>query len=98
MIGGAARIMGHVTIADDAVISTQTFVSRSITKAGHYTGYYPMSEHAAFEKNAAVLRRLDALRDRVRALESATRGMTINSETSAEKSANKNQPDSEGSA
>ena len=69
MIGGAARIMGHVTIADDVVVSTQTFVSRSIAKAGQYTGYYPMAEHAAFEKSAAVLRRLDGLRDRVRRLE-----------------------------
>jgi UDP-3-O-[3-hydroxymyristoyl] glucosamine N-acyltransferase len=69
MIGGAARIMGHVTIADDTVVSTQTFISRSITKAGHYTGYYPMAEHASFEKNAAVLRRLEGLRERVRRLE-----------------------------
>ena len=71
MIGGAARIMGHVTIVDDAVISTQTFVSRSISKPGQYTGYYPMSEHAAFEKSAAVLKRLDGLRERVRKLEAA---------------------------
>jgi UDP-3-O-[3-hydroxymyristoyl] glucosamine N-acyltransferase len=69
MIGGAARIMGHVTIVDDTVVSTQTFVSRSITKAGQYTGYYPMAEHAAFEKSAAVLRRLEGLRERVRQLE-----------------------------
>jgi UDP-3-O-[3-hydroxymyristoyl] glucosamine N-acyltransferase len=69
MIGGAARIMGHVTIVDDTVVSTQTFVSRSITKAGQYTGYYPMAEHAAFEKSAAVLRRLERLRERVRRLE-----------------------------
>ena len=73
MIGGAARIMGHVTIADDVVVSTQTFVSRSIAKAGQYTGYYPMAEHAAFEKSAAVLRRLDGLRERVRTLEAASR-------------------------
>ena len=72
-IGGAARIMGHVTIADDVVISTQTFVSRSIAKPGQYTGYYPMAEHAAFEKSAAVLRRLDGLRERVRRLEASTR-------------------------
>ncbi len=76
MIGGAARIMGHVTIADDVVVSTQTFVSRSITKAGQYTGYYPMSEHAAFEKSAAVLRRLDGLRTRVRTLETAREAAT----------------------
>lgn len=69
MIGGAARIMGHVTIADDVVVSTQTFVSRSITKPGQYTGYFPMSDHASFERNAAVLRRLDGLRDRLKALE-----------------------------
>ncbi len=73
MIGGAARIMGHVTIADDVVVSTQTFVSRSISKPGQYTGYYPMAEHAAFEKSAAVLRRLDGLRERVRRLETSTR-------------------------
>jgi UDP-3-O-[3-hydroxymyristoyl] glucosamine N-acyltransferase len=76
MIGGAARIMGHVTIADDVVVSTQTFVSRSITKPGQYTGYYPMSEHAAFEKSAAVLRRLDTLRERVRKLEAALASAT----------------------
>ena len=76
MIGGAARIMGHVTIADDVVVSTQTFVSRSIAKAGQYTGYYPMAEHADFEKSAAVLRRLDGLRDRVRGLEAAVRNET----------------------
>ncbi len=71
LIGGAARIIGHVTIADDVVVSTQTFVSRSIAKPGRYTGYYPMAEHAVFEKSAAVLRRLDGLRERVRRLESA---------------------------
>ena len=72
MIGGAARIMGHVTIVDDTVVSTQTFVSRSIGRRGQYTGYYPMAEHAAFEKSAAVLRRLDGLRARVRRLESSS--------------------------
>ena len=77
MIGGAARIMGHVTIVDDTVISTQTFVSRSITRPAQYTGYYPMAEHAAFEKNAAALRRLAGLRDRVRRLESAATDPSI---------------------
>ncbi|MEO8937482.1 MAG: UDP-3-O-(3-hydroxymyristoyl)glucosamine N-acyltransferase [Burkholderiaceae bacterium] len=75
-IGGAARIMGHITIADDIVVSTQTFVSRSISKPGQYTGYYPMAEHAAFEKSAAVLKRLDGLRERVRRLEADARATT----------------------
>ncbi len=73
MIGGAARIMGHVSIVDDTVVSTQTFVSRSISKPGQYTGYYPMAEHAAFERSAAVLRRLDSLRERIRRLEAGRR-------------------------
>ena len=54
------------------MVSTQTFVSRSIGKRGQYTGYYPMAEHGAFEKSAAVLRRLDGLRDRVRRLETSS--------------------------
>ena len=83
MIGGAARIMGHVTIADDVVVSTQTFVSRSIAKAGQYTGYYPMAEHAAFEKSAAVLRRLEGLRERVRTLEAASRDSVVDRGTDA---------------
>ena len=82
MIGGAARIMGHVTIADDVVVSTQTFVSRSISKPGQYTGYYPMAEHAAFEKSAAVLRRLDGLRERVRRLEKSTRNVATDIDSS----------------
>ena len=84
MIGGAARIMGHVTIVDDVVVSTQTFVSRSIGKRGQYTGYYPMAEHAAFEKSAAVLRRLDGLRDRVRRLESSSRPTSVEHPTATD--------------
>ena len=83
MIGGAARIMGHVNIVDDVVVSTQTFVSRSISKPGQYTGYYPMAEHADFEKSAAVLRRLDGLRERVRRLEAAARVASANDGTAA---------------
>ena len=83
MIGGAARIMGHVSIVDDTVISTQTFVSRSITKPAQYTGYYPMAEHAAFEKSAAVLRRLDGLRDRVRRLEALLQTASFPASTSS---------------
>ena len=80
LIGGAARIMGHVTIVDDVVVSTQTFVSRSIMRPGQYTGYYPMAEHADFEKSAAVLRRLDGLRERVRRLEATGRAAKSDAE------------------
>jgi len=44
-------------------------VMRSITKPGLYTGIFPIDENGAWEKNAASLRQLHALRDRIRTLE-----------------------------
>lgn len=69
MIGGGVGITGHVSIADGVVLSGATQVTRSITRAGRYGGPFPFDDNAAWEKNAAVLRNLHALRERVRALE-----------------------------
>ena len=71
MLGGAAMIAGHLEIADNVFISAGTMVSHSIKKAGHYTGVFPIDENAAWEKNAATLRNLYRLRERVKALEKA---------------------------
>jgi UDP-3-O-[3-hydroxymyristoyl] glucosamine N-acyltransferase len=71
-IGGSAGILGHLTIADDVHISSFSLVTRSIAKAGHYTGVFPLDDNAAWEKNAATLRQLHTLRERVRALEKKT--------------------------
>ncbi|WP_332814941.1 UDP-3-O-(3-hydroxymyristoyl)glucosamine N-acyltransferase [Ramlibacter sp.] len=68
-IGGSAGILGHLVIADHVHISSFSLVTRSILKPGHYTGVFPIDENAAWEKNAASLKQLAALRDRVRALE-----------------------------
>ena len=69
-IAGAASIVGHLTIADRTHISATTLVTRSITQpGGHYTGAFPMDDNAAWEKNAATLRKLHQLRERVKALE-----------------------------
>lgn len=69
-IAGAASIIGHLTIADHTHISTNTVVMRSITQpGGHYTGVFPMDDNAHWEKNAATLRQLYRLRERVKALE-----------------------------
>jgi UDP-3-O-[3-hydroxymyristoyl] glucosamine N-acyltransferase len=69
MIGGAAGISGHITIADGSVIGGATVVSRSITVAGHYSGSFPMMKHDEWQRSAAVLRQIDQMRDRIRALE-----------------------------
>ncbi len=69
MIGGGVGISGHVSIADGVVVTGATQVTRSIARAGVYSGSFPFDDNAAWEKNAATLRNLHALRTRVQALE-----------------------------
>lgn len=68
-IGGGAIILGHLSIADHVHISAATTVARSILQAGNYTGMFPIDDNASWEKNAASLKQLHKLRERVRALE-----------------------------
>jgi UDP-3-O-[3-hydroxymyristoyl] glucosamine N-acyltransferase len=67
--GGAAMILGHLTICDEVHVSAGTLISRSIHKPGTYTGIFPFDENAAWLRNAALLRRLSELAARVAALE-----------------------------
>nr|HET7858885.1 UDP-3-O-(3-hydroxymyristoyl)glucosamine N-acyltransferase [Caldimonas sp.] len=71
MLGGGSGVNGHVTITDHVVIGGATQVSRSIARPGFYSGSFPFDDNASWEKNAATLRNLHALRERVRALERA---------------------------
>lgn len=68
-VGGGGMVLGHLNIADHVNISAATVVSRSIHKPGHYTGFFPLDDNASWEKNAATLKNLHALRDRLRAIE-----------------------------
>ncbi|MBI2296573.1 MAG: UDP-3-O-(3-hydroxymyristoyl)glucosamine N-acyltransferase [Betaproteobacteria bacterium] len=68
-IGGASRIAGHLTIADHVEISTCTLITKSIAKPGTYTGAYPFEPNSEWRKNAAQLRHLNELAERVRTLE-----------------------------
>ncbi|MEO5733599.1 MAG: UDP-3-O-(3-hydroxymyristoyl)glucosamine N-acyltransferase [Rubrivivax sp.] len=69
--GGAAMVVGHIAIADHVHISGGALVSRSIRKPGLYSGSFPIDDNASWEKNAATLRQLHSLRNRLRALEQA---------------------------
>ncbi len=71
-IGGRAGILGHLTIVDHVHISATTLVTRSILKPGHYSGIFPIDDNAAWEKNAAALKQLFRLRERIKALEKKT--------------------------
>jgi UDP-3-O-[3-hydroxymyristoyl] glucosamine N-acyltransferase len=71
-LGGGAIVLGHLELADHVHVSAATTISRSILEPGHYSGMFPFDDNAAWEKNAATLRQLHALRDRLRALEKKT--------------------------
>jgi UDP-3-O-[3-hydroxymyristoyl] glucosamine N-acyltransferase len=68
-VGGGAIVLGHLTLADHVHISAASVVMRSISKPGTYSGVFPIDDNSSWEKNAATLRQLHGLRDRVRALE-----------------------------
>ncbi len=74
--GGAAMVLGHLTIADHVHISSGSMVSRSIAEAGQYTGFYPLAKNADWEKTAAIVRNLDTMRDKIRALEKTIKTLT----------------------
>lgn len=69
IVGGAAMIAGHVTIASGAVISGGSLVMKNITKAGQYTSVFPLEEHSHWLHNAAQIRHLAKLAERVSELE-----------------------------
>jgi UDP-3-O-[3-hydroxymyristoyl] glucosamine N-acyltransferase len=70
-VGGGAVVLGHLSLADGVHISAASVVTRSIRVPGHYTGMFPIDDNARWEKNAASLKQLHRLRERLRALEQA---------------------------
>jgi UDP-3-O-[3-hydroxymyristoyl] glucosamine N-acyltransferase len=74
--GGAAMVLGHLTIADNVHISSGSMVSRSILEPGQYTGFYPLAKNAEWEKSAAIVRNLGAMREKIRDLEKTIKLLT----------------------
>ena len=68
-VGGGAVVLGHLSLADHVHVSAASVVTRSITKPGQYSGFFPIDDNASWEKNAATLKQLHALRDRIKRLE-----------------------------
>ena len=74
--GGAAMVLGHLSIADNVHISSASMVSRSILEAGQYTGFYPLAKNADWEKSAAIVRNLTSMREKIRSLEKSVQLLT----------------------
>ncbi|MGH8859400.1 MAG: UDP-3-O-(3-hydroxymyristoyl)glucosamine N-acyltransferase [Polaromonas sp.] len=68
-VGGGAIVLGHLSLADHVHVSAASVVTRSILKPGHYTGLFPIDDNAAWEKNAATLKQLHVLRERLKQAE-----------------------------
>ncbi|CAN7324041.1 UDP-3-O-(3-hydroxymyristoyl)glucosamine N-acyltransferase [Trinickia sp. LjRoot230] len=71
MIGGAVGIAGHVTLGDYVIVTAKSGVSKSLLKPGMYTSAFPAVEHGEWNRSAALMRNLDKLRERIKALEAA---------------------------
>ena len=72
-VGGGAVVLGHLQLADGVHVSAASTVTRSLLKPGHYTGLFPIDDNAAWEKNAATLKQLHALRERLKKTEKTLR-------------------------
>lgn len=74
-VGGGAVVLGHLSIGDRVHISAASVVTRSILKPGQYTGLFPIDDNAEWEKNAASVKQLHKLRERIRSLEKIVAAM-----------------------
>jgi UDP-3-O-[3-hydroxymyristoyl] glucosamine N-acyltransferase len=74
-LGGGAIVLGHLVMADNVHISAATVVTRSLTRPGHYTGMFPIDDNARWEKNAATLKQLHSLRERIKSLEQSLKAV-----------------------
>jgi UDP-3-O-[3-hydroxymyristoyl] glucosamine N-acyltransferase len=68
-VGGGARILGHLELADDVQISAGTLITKSIRSSGQYTSGMPFSLHRDWLRNAAYLRKLEEMAEKIRRLE-----------------------------
>ena len=69
-LGGGAIVLGHLQLVDHVHVSAASVVMRSLLKAGTYSGDFPLDSIESCQKNAATLRQLHSLRDRIMQLES----------------------------
>ena len=57
-LGGAAMLSVHLVIGDDVHISGGTAVTYNISKPGRYTGVFPSTEHAEWQRTRRSCRSL----------------------------------------
>ena len=73
-IGGASAIAGHLTIADDVIITGKSMVINSIKKSGVYSSGIASDENKKWRRNAARFRQLDEMAKKIIRLEKKNNG------------------------
>ena len=69
VIGGYSNFSGHLQIAERTTVSGGTSITKSIKEPGqHFTGVFPFIPHPRWEKNAAIIRGLDKIRQQIKEL------------------------------
>lgn len=68
-IGGGAVVLGHLELGNDVHISAASVVTHSLIKPGQYSGIFPIDDNRSWHKNAASLKQLNSLRERIKQLE-----------------------------
>lgn len=68
-ISGAAVVLGHLSVADDVVITAMSLVTKSIKQAGVYSSGTPLLENKQWHKNNVRYKQLDDLAKVIKNLE-----------------------------
>ena len=61
LIGGMVGIFGHLSIADNVVISPKSNVYRDIKKQGRYSSMFPLFEHSIWKKISILISKIDKI-------------------------------------
>ncbi len=68
-VGGGVVMINHLEICDDVMFTFRSVVTKSVRKPGTYGGSLPAEEAQRWRRSAARFRQLDALAERLRAIE-----------------------------
>lgn len=70
-VGGGVVMINHLEICDDVMFTFRSVVTKSVREPGTYGGSLPAEEARRWRRSAARFRQLDALAERLRAIEQA---------------------------
>ncbi len=69
MISGLAGVVGHVNVCDDVILTAQTLITKDIREPGVYSATFGAEKDKDWKSMVARFRRIEALENRVKALE-----------------------------